>query len=85
MNVTCRKMAPVVNFNTSRFGKFSVSENKIIHFVRGIPGFEKLRRFVLLDHNSEGSLKWLQSIDDPDVAFLLTTPSIYKHTPSMAF
>jgi len=78
MSVTCQKMATVVDFNTSRFGTLSVSEDKVINFVNGIPGFEKLRRFVLIDHNNEGSLKWLQSIDDPAVAFLLTVPNLYK-------
>lgn len=78
MSVTCQKMASVVNFNTSRFGPLSVPEDKVINFVQGIPGFEKLRRFILIDHSNEGSLKWLQSMDDPDVAFLLTVPGLYK-------
>jgi len=69
---------PIINFVTSRFGMISVMEDKIIHFVNGIPGFERLRRFILIDHDPEGLFKWLQAVDDPAVAFLLTDPNVFK-------
>ncbi len=77
MNMTCQKMTSVLKIDSSRFGLLSVREDKVIRFVQGIPGFEKLRRFILIDHNDEGTLKWLQSVEDPDVAFLLTVPDLY--------
>ena len=69
---------PLINFVTSRFGMISVMEDRIIHFVNGIPGFERLRRFILIDHDPEGLFKWLQAVDDPAVAFLLTNPNLFK-------
>lgn len=77
MNVSL-KLRPVINFTTTRFGHLSVSEDKVIYFVKGLPGFGKLRRFILIDHDQDGLFKWLQSVDDPAVAFLLTNPNIYK-------
>lgn len=68
----------LVNFSTTRFGTISVTEDRIIWFVKGIPGFDRLKRFILIDHDQEGMFKWLQSVDDPRVAFLLTDPNIYK-------
>lgn len=68
----------MINFASSRFGKLAVTEDKVIYFVQGIPGFDRLRRFILLDHDEEGVFKWLQSVDDPMVAFLLTNPNTYK-------
>lgn len=76
MNV--QPLVPVVNFVTSRFGPLSVTEDKIIYFVHAIPGFPNTRKYILLDHDQEGLFKWLQSVDDPMVAFLLTDPNLYR-------
>jgi len=78
MNATNAVREEAVNFRSTRFGEISVSADKVISFSRGIPGFAALRRFILLDHDSDGLFKWLQSIDDPAVAFLLTNPVAYK-------
>ncbi|MBI5827737.1 MAG: flagellar assembly protein FliW [Deltaproteobacteria bacterium] len=73
-----QNVRPLINFATSRFGPLSVTEDKIINFVNGIPGFERLRRFILIDHDPEGLFKWLQAVDDPSTAFLLTNPNLFK-------
>ncbi|HXI09356.1 MAG TPA: flagellar assembly protein FliW [Thermodesulfobacteriota bacterium] len=69
---------PAVEFMTARFGLLSVDEDKIIHFVNGLPGFRNLRKFILLDHDGEGTFKWLQSIEEANVAFLMTNPALFK-------
>lgn len=79
MNVTQKKQQDTaISFDTTRFGRVSIGKDKIISFSRGIPGFGNLRRFILIDHDAEGFFKWLQSMDDPAVAFLLTNPNAYK-------
>ncbi len=75
---TANRLAPAIAFDTSRFGRIEVAQDRVINFVQGIPGFERLRRFILIDHDQEGVFKWLQSIDDPAVAFLLTDPTAFK-------
>lgn len=77
MNVAMESRQEIV-FETHRFGNLSITEDKVITFAQGIPGFKKLKRFILIDHDSEGLFKWLQSIEDPLVAFLLTNPNVYK-------
>lgn len=72
------KTVPEVKFNTSRFGSISVCEDRVISFVQGLPGFERLRRFILIDHDAEGTFRWLQAVDDPAVAFLLTDPNQFR-------
>ncbi len=73
-----KDMGDSVTFNASRFGPITVDREKVINFVRGIPGFDGLRRYILIDHDAEGRFKWLQSIDDPGTAFLLTDPSLFR-------
>ncbi|MCX8031320.1 MAG: flagellar assembly protein FliW [Thermodesulfovibrionales bacterium] len=63
----------MISFNTTRFGLLTVDETKIIHFPEGIPGFTDLKRYILIDHR-DTVLKWLQAIDDPDVAFIVVEP-----------
>lgn len=75
---TAEKPASAVCFKTSRFGDISVDRDKIISFVQGVPGFEKLRRFILIDHDSDGVFRWLQAVDDPAVAFLMTDPNQFR-------
>lgn len=61
----------MITINTTRFGELSVPEEKIITFKDGIPGFPNAKRYILLDYK-DSNLKWLQSIDDPDLAFIVT-------------
>ena len=63
----------MVAFETSRFGPIEVGEDRIIRFPVGLLGFPELNRYVLIDYK-DTPLKWLQSVDDPDVAFIVTDP-----------
>ena len=61
-------------YSTSRFGVLDVPDEKIIHFPFGVIGFEQNKRFVLLKHKPESSFFWLQSLDNPDLAFSMLFP-----------
>jgi flagellar assembly factor FliW len=65
----------MVRFETSRFGKLEVAEDRIIQFPFGVLGFPQIKRYVLLDYE-ETPTKWLQAIDDPDVAFIVMEPTL---------
>lgn len=64
----------MIRFETSRFGELEVSEDKVIYFPEGIPGFREIKRYILMDYK-DTPLKWLQAIDDPDVAFIVIEPN----------
>lgn len=65
----------MLEFETSRFGRLEVAENRIINFPEGLLGFPEIKRYVLMDYK-DTPLKWLQAIDDPDVAFIVAEPAI---------
>lgn len=65
----------MISFQTSRFGIIEVPEEKIIYFPVGIPGFPLIKRYILMDYK-DTQLKWLQAIDDPDVAFIVVEPHL---------
>ncbi|MFP4036858.1 MAG: flagellar assembly protein FliW [Desulfobacteraceae bacterium] len=63
---------------TTRFGEVEIDEAKVVHFHEGMIGFPDHRNFVLLEHKPGSPFMWLQSTEDPDLAFVLTNPFIMK-------
>lgn len=63
---------------TVRFGELDVAEQDIVEFNPGLLGFEKLTRYILMDIAEIPDFKWLQSIDEPNLAFLLVDPFTIK-------
>ncbi|HZL34289.1 MAG TPA: flagellar assembly protein FliW [Tepidisphaeraceae bacterium] len=62
---------------TSRFGKMSVEEDRIMTFPTGLLGFPDHTRYALIQSGTENYFLWLQSIDDPNLAFVVTDPAIF--------
>jgi flagellar assembly factor FliW len=67
----------VLNFNTLRFGQVTVPLSRVVEFASPILGFEGLKQFAILDHDEDSPFKWLQSVEDSDLAFVITNPTIF--------
>lgn len=52
-------------------------EEKVIRFPGGIPGFPNRERFLLVELAPEGAFLELRSVDDPDLAMLVTVPWLF--------
>lgn len=64
---------------TNHFGEIEIDDKKIINFIDGIPGFDDQKRFIIIDNPDETvPFKWLQSIDEPELAFIIINPFIFK-------
>lgn len=64
-----------MRYRTTRFGEIEFPEEVLINFSEGILGFPQAQRYILLEHDAEGSpFQWLQSLDDPDLAFIVIEP-----------
>jgi flagellar assembly factor FliW len=60
---------------TRPYGEIDVDERQVFSFPDGIPGFDFVRKFVLLDTQDASSpFKWLQACDEPDLAFVVIRP-----------
>ena len=55
--------------NTAKFGEIDIEESRIFDFVLPIIGFNDLTKFIILDPNKDTLFKWLQSVEDPSLAF----------------
>jgi flagellar assembly factor FliW len=63
--------------NTSRFGSVEVDESRVITFAKGILGFPRFAKYVLIQPGDDSYFYWLQSVDAPDLAFVVTDPSLF--------
>jgi flagellar assembly factor FliW len=59
----------------SRFGEIEYDSEETLLFPEGLIGFESLRDFVVMPNEKEGPLFWIQSVDDSQLAFILTDPT----------
>lgn len=64
-----------MKLNTVRFGEIEIEEDRIFNFAMPIIGFDMLHKFIILDPNKETLFKWLQSVEDPTLAFPIISAS----------
>jgi flagellar assembly factor FliW len=70
----------MITLKTDRFGELVIQENEIIKFPHGIPGIP-FERFIIRECLEP--VKWLISVDDPDLAMLIVSP--FKFFPTYGF
>lgn len=54
---------------TVKFGDVEVEESRIFDFVMPVIGFNDLTKYIILDPNQDTLFKWLQSVEEPSLAF----------------
>ncbi|TVQ80371.1 MAG: flagellar assembly protein FliW [Phycisphaeraceae bacterium] len=62
---------------TSRFGTVQIEDDRVLVFPKGLLGFQQSTRYCLLRPNDDACFYWLQSLDDPDLAFVITDPHVF--------
>lgn len=63
-----------MDIRTTKFGILITDEDKILHFPEGIPGFPRLKDFILLTPEETAPFCHLQSVEDPDISFVVLNP-----------
>lgn len=65
---------------TKHFGNVEIKEEDIIIFERGLPGFEDNKRYAVLHKvDDDNPFKWLQSVDNGSLAFVIVAPQAFKN------
>lgn len=62
---------------SSRFGPLEIPDETVLQFATGLLGFPDHRRYVILDHDTDAPFKWLQSVDEPALAFVIIDPALF--------
>lgn len=76
-----------VKLATRQFGELEFEEKIVYRFPDGLPGFEDLHNFIIISENDTEPLKWLLSIEVPDIGFpilemSLIMPELRKELPA---
>ncbi len=63
----------ITNQDTTRW-----TEDDIIHFPAGVPGFEQAKRFVIVSVPEYDPFHWLQCVEGPKVRFAIINPLAFQ-------
>src|SRR5271167_1062369 len=66
-----------MEIQTSRFGLMNVDDDRIMTFPNGLLGFPSFTRYALIQTGQENYFFWLQSVDEPNLAFVFTDPTLF--------
>jgi len=66
-----------VKINTKYHGEKEIEEKEVLTFVRPIPGFPDEDKFIVLPLDEEGSFFALQSIQNEQLAFVISNPFLF--------
>jgi flagellar assembly factor FliW len=71
---------------TTELETLAVQSDNILHLPLGLLGFERIKRYVLLENPHEAPFRWLQVLDDPSLAFLVLPPTLIfpDYAPDLA-
>lgn len=61
---------------SSRFGSFEIEDSRTLNFSQSLLGFPDSSTYVVVEVEDTPYI-WLQSVDEPDVAFLATSPFLF--------
>jgi len=67
-----------LKIKTTRFGTIGIKKEKTIDMPFGMLGFPDKKKFIILQHRENSPFFWYQSVDDPALAFVITSPFLFK-------
>jgi len=65
-----------IEFENVKFGKVSIDGSAVVTFPQGLPGFERFRKFGLVEVPEEAPFFRLLSMEDPRLGFVLVDPTL---------
>ncbi|MCX7882871.1 MAG: flagellar assembly protein FliW [Brevinematales bacterium] len=63
---------------TKAYGEIQVDPGSMITFKREILGFEGLTRYYLIEMGDLPNFYWLQSAEEPNLAFVVVNPRLFQ-------
>lgn len=63
---------------TRHFGEIEIDDSLAVTFEDGLPGFEKVKKFTFIYQEDDTLFAWMQSIDEPNLAFAVVDPFSIK-------
>ncbi|HRI44123.1 MAG TPA: flagellar assembly protein FliW [Fimbriimonadaceae bacterium] len=68
-------MTTTTNFTSTRFGEVAYTDADIVTLEGGLLGFPASTSYLILAHKEGSPFRWLQSLEEPGLAFLVVDPA----------
>jgi len=66
-----------MKIETKYHGLIEVQEEEVVRFPNGLPGFLEEKEFAVIPFSEDGTFIILQSLQTPELGFVLTNPFIF--------
>ncbi len=66
-----------MNIQTTRFGEIEINDGEVYTFPEGMLGFGAFKKYFTLGNPSGGPFEWLQSLEAPNLAFVVCDPLLF--------
>ncbi len=67
----------LIKVETTRFGQVEVDPGQVVTLPQGMVGFPLQTKYIFIQHRDDSPLHWLQSLERPDLAFVVVNPLIF--------
>ena len=65
-----------MKFTNRQFGELEFEESHVVTFPDGLIGFERFRKFLIVDDEATEPFRWLVSVEDGGLSFPLLDPAL---------
>ena len=65
-----------MKFTNRQFGELEFEDNHVVLFPDGLIGFERFRKFLIVDDEATEPFRWLVSVEDGTLSFPLLDPAL---------
>ena len=62
---------------STRLGELRFTDEEILYALKGILGFSRYEKYVIIEREEDFPFQWLHSIEDPGLALVLTDPFLF--------
>lgn len=66
-----------MEIQSTRLGRVVVDDDGLMTFPHGLLGFPDQVRYALIRTGADNYFFWLQAVDDPNLAFVVTDPRVF--------
>ncbi|MBF0295377.1 MAG: flagellar assembly protein FliW [Magnetococcales bacterium] len=64
----------MMEIHGTRFGTLQFRQEEVITLADGMLGFPHSKRYLMFPYAEDSSFFWLQSVDEPEIAFIVINP-----------
>ena len=66
-----------MKIETKQFGPMEIEEDRIVTMSGGMPGFNDMKRFAIIEREETWPFQCYQCLDEPELSFFIMNPALF--------